>query len=147
MNSGLGAIDNSLYTLTTINSDSMCLQIRDQGLTNAIIVFIPAGAGVGGSTAPTFALEPNYPNPFSSATTLNFSVAERSTVRIDIYDVKGTLVRTLVNEQLDPGSYPVTWDGTDESGAVLPAGSYFAHMTAGNYNSSVKMSLDRGTGN
>ena len=53
----------------------------------------------------------------------------------------------LVNEPLDPGSYPVTWDGTDESGALVPAGNYIAHMTAGDYNGSVKMSLDRGTGN
>ncbi len=147
MNSGAGPVDNSLYTLTRVGSDSLCLQIRDQGLTNAIIVFVPESiAGVGTGTLPTFALEPNYPNPFSDATTLNFSVAKRSNVRIDIYDVKGSLLRTLVNEQLEPGSYPVTWDGTDASGAIVPAGNYIAHMTAGDFNSSVKMSLDNGAG-
>jgi len=144
MFTGLSQIDNSLYTLRQIGADSMCLQIRDQGLTNAIIVFVPFGSGVGTSTKPVFALEPNYPNPFADATTLNFSVAERSTVRIDIYDVKGALVRTLVNETLDAGSYPITWDGTNESGAAMPQGSYIAHMTAGSFNASVKMSLEKG---
>lgn len=145
MNSGVGELDPSLYTLTKLGSDSMCLQIRDQGLNNALIVFIPNSvAGVGGSTNPVFAIEPNYPNPFASTTTLNFSVAERSSVRIDIYDVKGTLVRTLVNETLDAGSYPVTWDGTDATGAAMPQGSYIAHMSAGSYNGTVKMSLEKG---
>jgi len=145
MSSGVGPVDPSLYTLTKLGSDSMCLQIRDQGLTNALIVFIPNSvAGVGGVSNPVFALEPNYPNPFASTTTLNFSVAQRSDVRIDIYDVKGTLVRTLVNEPLDPGSYPVTWDGTDESGAAMPQGNYVAHMSAGSYNATVKMSLEKG---
>lgn len=145
MFSGLGPVDNSLYTLTKIGSDSMCLQIRDQGLTNALIVFVPESvAGVGTSAQPTFALEPNYPNPFAGTTTLNFSVANHSNVRIDIYDVKGTLVRTLVNEPLDAGAYPITWDGTDNSGAAVPQGNYIAHMTAGTFNASVKMSLDKG---
>ncbi len=144
MATGAANIDNSLYTLTRISSDSLCLQIRDQGLTNALIVFVPASSGVGtGSAQPVFALEPNYPNPFAGTTTLNFSVAHRSNVRIDIYDAKGTLVRTLVNEQLDPGSYPVTWDGMDESGAAVPDGAYIAHMSAGTFNATVNMSLVR----
>jgi len=74
---------------------------------------------------------------------LNFTVAARSNVRIDIYDVKGSLVRTLVNEDLDPGTYPVTWDATDASGNALPNGTYIARMTAGNFNSTVKMSLTK----
>ncbi len=142
MASGQAQIDNSLYTLTAIGSDSECLQIRDQSVSNALIVFVPAGSGVGeGAPKPEFALQPNYPNPFAGATTLNFSVAEASNVRIDIYDVKGTLVRTLVNEKLDAGSYPVTWDGTDNTGAQVASGTYVAHMTAGSFQASVKMSV------
>ena len=122
----------------------MCLQIRDQGLINALIVFIPASDAVGQSAAgPEFALNANYPNPFSDATTLNFSVANRSNVRIDIFDVKGTLVRSLVNEEEDPGSYPITWDGMDATGAPAANGSYVARMTAGDFTSTVKMSLER----
>jgi predicted outer membrane repeat protein len=144
MFTGKGIIDNSLYTLVPKGSDTLCLQIRDVNLRNALIVFQPAKSGVD-PVAPgrQFAIEPNYPNPFSSSTTLNFTVAERSNVRIDIYDVKGTLVRTLVNEDLDPGTYPVTWDATDASGTEMPSGSYIARMTAGSFASTVKMSLTK----
>jgi predicted outer membrane repeat protein len=143
MSNGQGPIDNSLYTIKPVGSDTMCLQIRNQGLTNAIIVYVPFGSGVGTSSQTQFALQPNYPNPFSGATTLNFSVQTRSDVHISIYDVKGALVRTIVNEALDAGSYPVTWDGTDASGSPVPDGTYIATMRAGNFSSSVKMSMER----
>ena len=144
MFTGKGIIDNSLYTLLQRGSDTLCLQIRDVNLRNALIVFQPLKSGVE-PTAPgqQFSIEPNYPNPFSSSTTLSFTVAERSDIRIDIYDVKGTLVRTLVNENLDPGMYPVTWDATDANGNGMPNGSYIARMTAGSFTSSVKMSLTK----
>ena len=148
MFTGQGPIDNSLYTLTKIGNDSICLQIRNQSLINAIIVFVPAGGSVNPSVAqPVFSIQPNYPNPFAGSTMLNFSVAERSNVTISIYDVKGTLVRTLVNETDDAGTYPVTWDGTDASGANVADGNYIATMTAGSFTGSVKMSLVRGAQN
>ncbi|MDP4198544.1 MAG: FlgD immunoglobulin-like domain containing protein [Bacteroidota bacterium] len=141
MSTGLGPIDPTLYTLTT-GSDTMCLSIRDVNLSNALIVLQPSSSGVSDNdnVAPSFALEPNHPNPFTSATTIDFKVAQRSSVRIDIFDLKGTLVRTLVSETLDPGSYPVTWDGTDATGHMMASGTYIATMTAGSFTSSVKMS-------
>ncbi len=145
MFTGQGPIDNSLYTLTQMGNDSLCLQVRNQSLINAIIVFVPAGSGVAAAgTQPVFSIQPNYPNPFSGSTMLNFSVGERSNVRIDIYDVKGALVRTVLNETDDAGSYPVTWDGTDASGATAPDGTYIATMRAGSFSGSVKMSLEHG---
>ena len=144
MFTGKGLIDNSLYTLMPVGSDTLCLQIRDINLKNALIVFQPAKSDVGPTAStPQFSIEPNYPNPFTSSTTLNFAVAERSNVRVDVYDVKGTLVRTLVNEELDPGTYPVTWDATDANGHEMANGSYIARMTAGSFTSSVKMSLTK----
>jgi len=142
---GSGPIDPSLYTLLKLGSDTMCLQIRDTKLANAIIVFEPEFESVEPSTlgAAKFSIEPSYPNPFSSATTIDFSVAERSTVRVDVYDTKGSLVRSLVSETLEPGTYPVTWDGTDASGQTMANGSYFARMTAGTFTASAKMVLDR----
>jgi hypothetical protein len=144
MFNGQGAIDNSLYTVTQIGSDSICLQVRNQSLINAIIVFVPGNSGVTAGAQPVFGIQPNYPNPFSGSTMLNFTVGERSNVRIDIYDVKGTLVRTVLNETDDAGSYPVTWDGTDATGANAPDGTYIATMRAGSFSGSVKMSLEHG---
>jgi hypothetical protein len=145
MFTGGGPVDPSLYTLKKVGADSMVLEVRDAKLANALIVFIPAGSGVE-ETSPTvqkFAIEPSHPNPFSSATTIDFAVAERTNVRIAIYDVKGTLVRSLVSEQLDPGSYPVMWDGTDSNGQEVANGSYIVQMTAGSFNASQKMILNR----
>jgi hypothetical protein len=144
MSSGQGLIDPTLYTLQT-GSDTMCLSIRDVNLRNALIVLQPSGSGVGDvETAPAFALESNHPNPITSSTTIDFKVAQRSNVRIDIFDVKGNLVRTLVSEMLDAGSYPVTWDGSDASGQPMPNGTYLTTMTAGSFTSTIKMSLERG---
>jgi len=144
MSNGQGLIDPTLYTLQT-GSDTMCLSVRDVNLKNALIVLQPAGSGVMPTVAaPAFALEAAHPNPFSSATTLDFNVAERSVVHIEIFDIKGNLVRTLVNESLEAGPYPVTWDGTNAAGEPMPNGAYIARMSAGSFTTTKNLSLERG---
>jgi len=144
MRDGSGPVNTSLYTLEAMGSDSLCLVIRNVGLQNARIVFVPAKSGVQDApVAKTFALEQNYPNPFNPSTMINFNVAERSNVRIEVFDMKGALIKTLVNEELEQGNYPVMWDGTDASGTVMPSGTYVAKMTAGTFTSSIKMTLKK----
>jgi hypothetical protein len=129
-----------------MGADSMCLEIRDVGLENAFIVFQPSLSDVeAGPIAREFALEANSPNPFNPAlhgsTVVNFDVKERSNVTIEVYDMKGQLINTLVNEVLPEGTYPATWNGTDMNGNVMPSGTYIAKMTAGTFTSSIKMTL------
>jgi hypothetical protein len=143
MNTGAGPINTTFYTLRQVDSDSMCLEIKNVGLDNARIIFVPAGSAVADREATTFALEQNYPNPFGASTTIRFDVAERRNVTLEIYDIKGSLVRTLVDEVVEPGSYPVVWDGVNAAGAIMPAGTYIAKMTAGDFTSSVKMTLNK----
>ncbi len=143
MNSLAGARNAANYTLITFGNDSACLEINNVGLSNARIVFVPTKSAVDNAPAPKFDLASNYPNPFASATTIRFSVAERSQVKIEVYDVKGTLVRTLVNESIEAGTYPVVWDGLDASGNEVANGSYICKMTAGEYTSSIKMTLTK----
>jgi hypothetical protein len=140
---GDGPINPSLYTLMHITGDSLCLEIRNVALTNARIVFVPPKSDAPAPSVPKFALEQNYPNPFNTSTTLRFNIAERSDVKIEIYDVKGTLIRTLVNENLDAGGYPVVWDGTDAKGNVMSSGTYICKMSAGNFNQTLKMTLNK----
>lgn len=78
-----------------------------------------------------FALGQNYPNPFNPSTTIVFEVPERSNVLLKLYNLLGKEVRTLVNEEKQPGVYPVTWDGMDEAGRMLPSGLYFYKISAG----------------
>jgi hypothetical protein len=144
MFTGAGPIDNSLYTFMQIGPDLMGLQIRDVSLMNALIVYVDGTADVGESTHPIqFALDPNYPNPFSSGTSMNFSIPEMANVTIDIFDIRGHLIRTLINERLNPGEYPISWDGMDASGEPAAQGQYVVKMTADSYSCTKNLSLVR----
>lgn len=83
----------------------------------------------------------NYPNPFNPETTIRYSVKERSPVNISIYNLKGQLVNTLVNEEKYAGNHSVRWNGTDSSGHYVSSGVYFYKMSAGNYTTFKKMIL------
>ncbi|MFC1572562.1 FlgD immunoglobulin-like domain containing protein [Candidatus Eisenbacteria bacterium] len=75
-----------------------------------------------------YAFRPSYPNPFSSQTSLGFDLPRSGSVSLEIFDVGGRLVRTLVNGDLDAGSHAVTWAGYDHSGHRVGSGVYFARL-------------------
>ncbi|MEP7235487.1 MAG: FlgD immunoglobulin-like domain containing protein, partial [Ignavibacteriota bacterium] len=145
MKTGLGDLNPASYVLDRIGSDSLCLEIRDINQKDARIIFIPPHSDAPITSVPKFSLEQNYPNPFASSTRITFNVAERSNVLIAIYDLKGSLVRTLVsNETLEAGEgYPVIWDGTDNNGTVMASGTYICKMVAGDFNQAIKMTLNK----
>ncbi|MBD3298383.1 MAG: T9SS type A sorting domain-containing protein [candidate division Zixibacteria bacterium] len=74
----------------------------------------------------------NYPNPFNAATTFQFSVSERSRVQLNIYDVLGRRVTSLVDDVRDAGQHSVTWSGHAATGESLPTGVYLYRYRAGN---------------
>lgn len=82
-----------------------------------------------------------YPNPFNPTTTIAYSVASRTRVDLSIYNVKGELVRTLVDEMQDPNGYRVTWDGRDDHGNPVASGTYFYRLNAGGYQNTKKLQL------
>jgi hypothetical protein len=74
----------------------------------------------------------NYPNPFSSSTEIAFQLSEAAPVSISIYDVSGRTVSTIVDGiGYQEGSHSLLWEGTDTSGAQVPAGVYICRITAG----------------
>ena len=79
-----------------------------------------------------FALSDNYPNPFNPTTNISFSIPMQTDVRINIYNIMGQLVANVTNEQLNAGTYSMQWNGTDQSGNMLPSGLYFYELEAGN---------------
>jgi hypothetical protein len=90
-----------------------------------------------GEGIPTnFTLEQNYPNPFNPATKISFSLTESGVATLNVYDVYGRLVRTLVDEHLAAGNYSTTFraDG-------LASGNYFYHLDFGGQRLSGKMTL------
>lgn len=72
-----------------------------------------------------FRLFPNYPNPFSSFTTIGFELTANTRMNVSIYDIQGRKVQTLIDKTMAAGEHFTTWDGTDETGQKLPAGVYF----------------------
>ncbi len=86
-----------------------------------------------GSVAQSFALQQNYPNPFSLRssvlTTIPFSVPSGANIRIVICDVLGRVVKILQDGYLTPGQYTVTWDATDVNGVRVVPGTYMIRMS------------------
>jgi hypothetical protein len=79
------------------------------------------------------ALHAAAPNPFVRSTVLSFELPRASHVRLDVLDVSGRRVRTLLSESRPPGRHSVTWDGTDERGRRSAAGVYQYRMQAGTF--------------
>ncbi len=86
-----------------------------------------------------FNLLQNYPNPFNPETTIRFELAKGSDVKIEIYNMLGQKVKTLVNRKEVAGSYSVTWDGKSALGNDVGSGVYVARMVAGDFNRSIKL--------
>jgi hypothetical protein len=85
-----------------------------------------------------FALEQNYPNPFNPTTTIRWQVAESGPQLLQVYDVLGREVATLVNEVKQPGTYTVQWDASG-----MESGMYFYRLAAGSKTETKKLLLVR----
>jgi hypothetical protein len=88
-----------------------------------------------------YALGNNYPNPFNPATTIKYALPEAGFVKLEIYNVVGQVVRTLVAGQQNAGRYVVQWDASDDSGRSLSSGIYFYRLQAGDEFLEVKKML------
>lgn len=90
-----------------------------------------------------YALEQNYPNPFNAQTRLAFSLPEADQVELHIYNLKGQLVRSLLQRSMEPGRHVVLWDGCDDSGSPLASGIYLAWFRAHDFSQVRKLQLIR----
>ena len=83
----------------------------------------------------------NYPNPFNPETNIAFSIKEAGNVIIEVYNMKGQLMKTLINEVKENGNYTITWNGKDNNGKNVSSGVYFYKMETRKYVSTKKMIL------
>jgi hypothetical protein len=100
-----------------------------------------------GQPAP-YTLFPNYPNPFrvnspSASATIGYRLSKPANVRLEIYNILGQRVRTLVNQNQLAGIYTVQWNGIDEAGQLSAAGIYFYRMQVQNVVQTQKLLLVR----
>ena len=88
-----------------------------------------------------FALNQNYPNPFNPETTISYDLPKDTQVKIDIFNVRGELVKELLNTQQNAGTKTLIWDGTLTSGEKAPTGIYFYRIKAESFQAIKKMLL------
>ena len=105
------------------------------------IIAAPVANNDHGSAPMAIELQANYPNPFNPRTTIVYKLKEASPVTIGIYNLRGQLVKTLVNEAKSSGKHTIDWQGDDETNRPVPSGIYYYKMNAGKYSSSKKMIL------
>ena len=86
-----------------------------------------------------FGMAQNYPNPFNPSTVIPYQLPVQSFVELEIYNLVGQVVRTLVQEEKAPGYYRATWDGRNDAGILLPSGLYFSHLQAGDFQTTRRM--------
>jgi hypothetical protein len=88
-----------------------------------------------------YALADNYPNPFNPETTIKYQLPEAGIVTLEVYNMLGQVVRTLVNEHQNAGRYAVQWNAANDNGQPLSSGIYFYRVQAGQEFQSVKKML------
>jgi hypothetical protein len=88
-----------------------------------------------------FQLAQPSPNPFATSTSIRFAVPTRQRVSIEVYNILGQRVRTLVDETLEPNSYVRDWDGRADTGERVSSGIYFYKMVAGDFSATRKAVL------
>ncbi len=98
-----------------------------------------------------FALLASYPNPFRATENLSksgnisitYQLSVLSDIKVRIYDIRGRLVRTLVQSRQNPGEYTVQWDGRSQNNVIAATGIYFVRLQAINFQQVKKISLIR----
>ncbi|HNX00452.1 MAG TPA: T9SS type A sorting domain-containing protein [Candidatus Cloacimonadota bacterium] len=123
---------NRLDNQSTSNSDIKGLYL--QKLNNETV-------GTHDPTTPAtlFSLSQNYPNPFNPETTIKYTLPVQANVKLDIYNVKGQKVRTLLDDRQTAGNHEITWYGTDDHDKSVSSGVYFYRLTTGNKTIMKKM--------
>jgi len=90
-----------------------------------------------------YALDQNYPNPFNPSTSIHYMLKERGRVHLTIYNIRGQLIRDLVDSEQAVGEYTVVWDGLDNNGRVVPSGTYLYSISVNDFSYTRKMALTK----
>ena len=135
---------NSGFLYASMNIASM--DVWDMTPSNngpfTVTLDLSATLGIDESTLPdVFALYNNYPNPFNPVTNITYDIPEVSNVTLEIYNVMGQKVRTLVAGSHEPGRYRVLWNATNDFGEGLSSGMYIYKIQAGDFVNVKKLIL------
>jgi hypothetical protein len=85
----------------------------------------------------------NYPNPFNPGTHIPLILPQTAVVKLQVYDVLGGSIKTLLDRRLEAGEHLIQWDGTDDRGEPVASGVYFFRLTGTSFAETRKMVLLR----
>jgi hypothetical protein len=152
-------IDNPAVATVAIASDVLTVTLKVSGSTFITVTGTDASDGsrishkvnlscvsdvevVGNSIPTDFSLAQNYPNPFNPSTTIRFGLPKEAPVTLEIYNILGMKVRTLMsNRTMGAAFYNMLWDGKDDAGVSSPSGMYIYRIVADKFVTSKKMTL------
>ena len=129
----VAVIDTNIFIGTNNNSDFIKGATVWTISTNQIVTGVKSQPAIAPAS---FSLEQNYPNPFNPSTQIRFSVAQAGIVSLKVYDVLGREVATLVDRELNPSTYTVTWNAANVAG-----GAYFYRLQSGKVAETKKLLL------
>ncbi|MCE5272340.1 choice-of-anchor D domain-containing protein [bacterium] len=134
-------VDMSAEEVKTLLSGLKALGVEPQKIEQVSLMM--ASAGMAASLPKAFALAQNSPNPFNPSTTISYQVPDgrEVQVRLEVFDLRGRLVTTLVDDLRPAGTYSVFWDGTDSRGGKVASGVYMYRLRAGDFTQTRKMVL------
>jgi hypothetical protein len=136
----INSTSNNPFTLTALSEGVYTVNAgfkdpnRDYGTTSIVV----SSTGISNTTdpIPTYILYSNYPNPFNPSTKIKYLVAEKTFVSVKIYDVAGSEVASIVNQEQAAGEYEIDFTADN-----LTSGVYFYKLQAGNFVETKKMVL------
>ncbi|MBU1675918.1 hypothetical protein KKA85_09080, partial [bacterium] len=141
MGRGCAIIGEGELLRVTFNADVEVEPVITARRSDNAEVRVNMSTGTGSQTPDRFSAAQNYPNPFNPKTTIAFELPDTRPVRLSIYAVDGSLVRTLVDGEMSPGAHEVDWDGLDAARQRVATGTYFYRLEAGRDIEIRKMTL------
>jgi len=135
---------STIYFSSADNMNTIGLYVDYEGDGTFDEIHFPGGTitGVIGITPEKHLLNDCVPNPFNPRTTIAFDLPRELAVSLRIYDVSGRLVDVLMDDQIaQQGRNEVVWRGRDMTGRILPSGTYFYHLEAGDHVETKRMTL------
>ena len=99
--------------------------------------------GIDPNLPSTFVLNQNYPNPFNPTTTISFNIGMSGTpqVRLDVYNILGQRINTLLDKRMEAGNHSIEWDGTNREGQRVASGIYLYKLQVNESSETRKMLL------
>ncbi|MCD4774213.1 MAG: T9SS type A sorting domain-containing protein [Bacteroidales bacterium] len=135
-NNGFGNSSNSMITSMTVFDEKLCTGTHNTTTFCEVWQVMDSSSSVISISAQNFKLGQNFPNPFNSTTTINFQLPKSTIVNISIYDIRGHLVKTLIDEQNDAGSHSVVWNAEN-----VIQGFYYYKIKIGEFTEAKKCLL------